>query len=116
MADHSDTANAILSVGEPVRLHGRAGYALDLQQAREAMEKLRAAGLALLGGDQISVEREGEESFLLSNWFVDPARAESYAQYAQRSVDAGLQFLTHHSAEAGRFVLVVDPSGRLPLG
>ena len=86
----SEKVDEILSAGKWDEYHHN--WLLTKEQTLVAMDKLRKAGIGVLGGD-VSEIREGRFEYNYDNWHCDPEEGESDADFALRSYIAAKNYI-----------------------
>lgn len=104
----SDEVKTILSVGHPLEAVGVHNWALDRQQALQALDQLLTLDMPVSGGD---VYRFGQGRMQLTydNWYCDPGPNEARTAYAVRSIEKARDYISAYplSDDAPTFFVLV---------
>lgn len=93
---HFNTVNGILSCGRSLEEVGVENWALSKKQALDALIKLEAHKIVVLGGDVYKIVNEIPQ-MTYDNWCCDPKKNESSENYLLRSLEESEKYISNYS-------------------
>jgi hypothetical protein len=98
--------------GRSLSAIGSEGLAWPRAAALEILRRLRGKGIAVLGGDVVQVEDQRLRR-TSDNWHSEPAHAEPFTAYAERSVAESEAFILDYREAGPGFCYVLVLADRL---
>ena len=103
--------SAVLAQAHPLSTVGLKEVAWPRAAALEILRLLRGKAIAVLGGDVVRLDSD-RPRHTHENWHAEPAHAEPFVAYAQRSIEEAEAYITRDPEPSHYYVLVL--ADRLP--
>lgn len=100
-------ADDILCSGISLHEYGVNNVAIPYADALEALSKLEAADIGVLGGD-VYLRENGIMTVTYDNWFCDHLADEFLAQFVIRSVSIAKSYVSNYQNTDAYFAIVLD--------
>ena len=103
--------SAVSAQGLRLSASGLKEVAWPRSAALEILQLLRGKAIAVLGGDVVRLDSD-RPRHTHENWHAEPAHAEPFVAYAQRSIEEAEAYITRDPEPSHYYVLVL--ADRLP--
>jgi hypothetical protein len=87
--------DAILAVGKSLEDLGIRNWALEQDQALEALNQLAREGIAVLGGD-VYLMQEGKLQVSYDNWYCERPLTEKEEDFVSRSIEVARTYIKNY--------------------
>ena len=108
-----DLPPALMAQGRSLVAIGLQGIAWPRAAALEILRLLRGKGIVVLGGDVVQLEGD-RPRHTYDKWYTEPAHAEPFAAYAERSVTEAEAFIVSYREAGSGYCYVLVLTERWP--
>ena len=103
----------LMSQGQPLSAIGSRDLAWPRAAALEILQRVRARGIAVLGGDVVQLDGDRPRR-TRDNWHSEPAHAEPFAAFVERSVAESEAYIRDFREAGPGYFYVLILAERLP--
>ncbi|MFL9583430.1 Imm40 family immunity protein [Stenotrophomonas sp. AB1(2024)] len=104
----SEEVDALFCVGQSLEPLGVRNWAIDQAGTLDVLERLRALGIAVAGGDVYRRNSDGLES-TYDDWYCNREADESETSYLERSVELARRYILDYPNAEGDALFALVP-------